>query len=78
MTATPNAMPRKVNPLLSQLLSGLIETKPVTSTFKHLVKGEDGKETVVSRKVTRQGLRYPLAQNVSNENVELAAKRWIA
>ncbi|QXN73899.1 hypothetical protein SEA_EAGLEPRIDE_62 [Mycobacterium phage Eaglepride] len=78
MTATPNAMPRKANIVHQKLLSGLIETKPVTSTFKKLVKDKDGKEVVVGTKVTRQGLRYPLAQNVSEANVDLAAKRWIA
>lgn len=68
----------KANLIHQQLLAGLIATKPVTSTFKSLAKDKDGKETVVSRKVTRQGLRYPLAQNVSEANVDLAAKRWIS
>ncbi|AHJ86429.1 hypothetical protein 40AC_66 [Mycobacterium phage 40AC] len=74
----PSMMPKKVNPIRTQVLGGLIETKAVSSTFKKVVKGDDGKETVVSIKRTRQGLRYPLAQNVSDENVDRLAKRWIA
>ncbi|AFQ97369.1 hypothetical protein FGG47_gp33 [Mycobacterium phage Rebeuca] len=77
MTATPSAMPRKVNPLRQKLLGSLIETKPVSWTQKTVAKGPDGKEVVTEHKRTRQGLRYPLAQNVSNDNVERAAKRWI-
>ncbi|AFF28359.1 hypothetical protein FDI09_gp35 [Mycobacterium phage Twister] len=77
MTATPNVMPRKVDPLRQSLLGSLIETKPVSWTQKSVAKGPDGKEVVTERKRTRQGLRYPLAQNVSNDNVERAAKRWI-
>ncbi|AFU20686.1 hypothetical protein SEA_CHUPACABRA_60 [Mycobacterium phage Chupacabra] len=77
MTATPNAMPRKANPLHQKLLGALIETKPSSWTHKRLVKGDDGKESVVETKVTRQGLRYPLAQNVSDHNIERAAKAWI-
>ncbi|QFG12566.1 hypothetical protein PBI_TOAKA_67 [Mycobacterium phage Toaka] len=76
--ATPNAMPRKASPIHQQILSGLLATKPVTSTFKTVVKGDDGKDTVVETKVVRQGLRAPLAQNVSEENVDRMAKRWLA
>ncbi|AMS00964.1 hypothetical protein SEA_LOSER_68 [Mycobacterium phage Loser] len=75
--ATPNAMPKRTNPLHQQMLSALLATKPVTTTFKKLVKDSAGKDQVVERKVTRQGLRFPLAQNVSEANVDLAAKRWL-
>lgn len=75
---TPNLMPRKTNPIHQQALAGLVATKPVTTTFKKLRKGADGKDTVIETKQTRQGLRFPLAQNVTEENVDRAAKRWIA
>ncbi|AXH46802.1 hypothetical protein SEA_ACOLYTE_59 [Mycobacterium phage Acolyte] len=75
--ATPNQMPRKTNPLHQQILSGLLATKPVTSTFKKLVKGTDGKTEVAETKVTRQGLRSPLSQNVAEENVDRMARRWL-
>jgi len=75
--ATPNQMPRKTNPLHLQLLAGLIETAPVSWTRKTLGKDKDGKEIVQSTKVTRLGLRSPLAQNVSEDNAERAAAGWI-
>ncbi|AEL17896.1 hypothetical protein TRIXIE_64 [Mycobacterium phage Trixie] len=75
--ATPNQMPKRTNPIHQQILSGLLATKPVTSTFKKIVRGADGKDQVVERKVTRQGIRFPLAQNVSEANIDRAAKRWL-
>ncbi|AOT24984.1 hypothetical protein PBI_KALPINE_65 [Mycobacterium phage Kalpine] len=75
--ATPNQMPQRTNPIHQHTLSGLLATKPVTSTFKKVVKGSDGKDQVVERKVTRQGLRFPLAQNVSEANVDRMARRWL-
>ncbi|AER48774.1 hypothetical protein SEA_FAYELY_66 [Mycobacterium phage Fayely] len=76
--ATPNAMPRKTSPIHQQILSSLLATKPVTSTFKRVVKGDDGKDAVVETKVVRQGLRAPLAQNVTELNVDRMAKRWLS
>lgn len=70
-------MPRKTNPLHQQILGGLLATKPVTTTVKSLVKDDAGKEQVVSTKQTRQGLRFPLAQNVSEVNIDRAARRWM-
>ncbi|QJD50270.1 hypothetical protein SEA_IWOKEUPLIKEDIS_67 [Mycobacterium phage Iwokeuplikedis] len=77
MTATPNAMPKKANVIHQQILSGLLATKPAGWVKKTLVK-IDGKEDVVKTKVSRQELRFPLAQNVSDENVDRMARRWIA
>jgi len=77
MTITPNAMPRKANPIHQQILGGLIATKPVSWDHKILVKGKDDKEQVVKTKVTGTALRFPLAQNVSDENVDRMARRWI-
>jgi hypothetical protein len=74
MSVTPNAMPRKANPLRQQALADLIETVPVSWTRKRIDPKTDD---VVKTKVTHQGLRYPLAQNVSQVNVERAAKGWI-
>ncbi|AMS01054.1 hypothetical protein SEA_CHANGELING_65 [Mycobacterium phage Changeling] len=75
--ATPNAMPKRTNPLHQQMLSALLATKPVTTTFKKVSKDSNGKELVTETKVTRQGLRFPLAQNVSDENVDRMARRWL-
>ena len=75
---TPNQMPAKANPLHQQLLAGLIATKPVSWVKKTLGKDADGKETVESTKVTHEGLRFPLAQNVSDFNVNVLARRWVA
>ena len=74
---TPNQMPTKANPLHQQILAGLIETKPVSWVKKTLSKDDDGKETVESTKVTHHGLRFPLAQNVSDLNVNRSAKGFI-
>ncbi|AIK69097.1 hypothetical protein PBI_TRIKE_58 [Mycobacterium phage Trike] len=78
MTATPNVMPRKANVVQQKLLAGLIETAPSSWKHKTLAKDKDGKEVVVERRVSRRGLRYPLAQNVTEANVDRLAKRWIA
>ncbi|ASZ75496.1 hypothetical protein KIW74_gp32 [Mycobacterium phage Kimona] len=77
MTATPNSMPRKANPLHQKVLAGLIETKPFSWSQKKLGKDKDGKEVVNKVKVTGTALRYPLAQNVSEDNVERIARRWV-
>ncbi|MDV6975302.1 hypothetical protein [Mycobacterium intracellulare] len=74
MTITPNAMPRKANPIHQQLLSGLLETKPVSWVRKRIDPETNG---VVQTKVTGTALRFPLAQNMSNLNVDRAAKRWM-
>lgn len=70
--ATPNQMPNK-NKIRQQILAGLIETKPASWNKK---VWNDEKKTVDEVKVAHQGLRYPLAQNVSEQTVERAAKRW--
>lgn len=67
---------KKANRVHQQALSALIETKPLSYTKKTLGKDVDGKEIVVNQTVTYESLRYPLAQNVSDENVERAARRW--
>ncbi|QWS69343.1 hypothetical protein SEA_POOMPHA_59 [Mycobacterium phage Poompha] len=78
MTATPNVMPRKANVVQQKLLAGLIETAPSSWKRKTLTKDANGKEVVVETKVSRRVLRYPLAQNVTEANVDRLAKRWIA
>ena len=74
---TPNEMPKKKNQIQQQALMGLIEIAPSSWDRKTLVKGEDGKETIETKRVTRSVLRNALAYNVSEENVERAAKRWV-
>lgn len=73
----PNQMPKKNNKLRQQLLAGLIETKPSSWERKSLSRDEDGKEVLESVKVTHDALRYPLAQNVSDDSVERTARRWL-
>lgn len=74
---TPNEMPKNNNKLQQQALLGLIALAPATWERKTLVKDEDGKETVETKRVVRSVLRNALAKNVSEENVERAAKRWM-
>lgn len=78
MTITPNAMPRKANPVHQQLLSGLIATKPTTRTHKVLERDGEGKEVISETKIVGTTLAFPLANNVSEENVDRMARRWIA
>lgn len=75
--ATPNQMPKRTNPIHQQVLSGLLATKPVTTAFKSIAKDVDGKEIIVEAKRTRQGLRFPLAQNVTELSIDRAARRWL-
>ena len=76
--ATPNSMPRKANPLHLQILSALIETKPVSWVKRTLDPNSDPKKPVVN-KTTVAGFEVvsALAQNVSSENIDRIAKRWI-
>ncbi|AIW02958.1 hypothetical protein KIY87_gp37 [Mycobacterium phage Malec] len=77
MTVTPNAMPKKGNVIHQQILSGLLATKPVSWARKTIVKGKDGKDEVVKTTVTNQEPRFALARNVSEENIDRIAKRWL-
>ena len=74
----PSAMPRNNSHLHQQVLAGIIKTKPASWTRKVLSKDADGKEVVNTVAVTYEGaLQFPLAQNISEENVERAARRWM-
>ena len=68
---TPNAMPRNNNQIKQAVLSGLIATKP--ATWKKKVWNDETK-SVDEVKVSHEALRFPLAQNVSELNVERAAR----
>ena len=70
----PEAHP---HPLRQKLLGGLIETQKSTTTVKTLVKDKDVKEDVETISTTRDVLRFPLAQNVSEQNVNRLAGRWV-
>ncbi|APC43212.1 hypothetical protein SEA_JAAN_65 [Mycobacterium phage Jaan] len=76
MTATPNAMPKRANVIHQQILSGLLATKPVTWARKTFVKVGD-KEELVKTTVTNQEPRFALARNVSDENIDRMAGRWL-
>lgn len=69
----PKPGPR-TNVLHQRLLAGLIETQPVSRSYK---VWNDEKKDVEVVKDTFDGLRYPLAQNVSALNIERAAKGWV-
>ena len=68
---------KKANRIHQQLLAGLIETKPTSWSRKDLGKDKDGKEIVTTTQVPHLALRYPLAQNVSEESVERSSRKWI-
>ena len=75
---TPNAMPRKANGLHQQVLAGLIFTKPASWTQKTIDPASpDPKEPRVI-KTKHSGREVTgLARNVSTENVDRLARRWI-
>jgi hypothetical protein len=71
-------MPRKANALHQQILGKLIETKLVSWTHKSIdpASPDPKKPLIIETKVT--GTEFTgLARNVSNENVDRLAKRWI-
>lgn len=68
---------RKQNRIRQEVLEGLIETRPVSWEKKDLAKDEAGKEIVKTSKVQHQALRFPLAQNMSEDNVERLSRRWL-
>lgn len=77
----PSAMPKKVSPIRTQILGSLIEGVQTTRTHKVLVKNrETGKTDVAELSGHPAGfaLRYPLAQHVSEVNVNALAARWAA
>ncbi|AXH48836.1 hypothetical protein SEA_STEAMY_62 [Mycobacterium phage Steamy] len=78
--ATPNAMPKRTNPLHQQILAGLLATKPVSWIHKSIdpESPDPKKPRVIETKVVGRGLVNALAANVSDANIERAAKRWIA
>lgn len=76
-TPLPSVMPKNTNKIRQQILGALIDSKTANRTVKALVKDADGKEIFKETKVKRQELRNPLAYNVSEENVERLAKRWL-
>jgi hypothetical protein len=74
----PSAMPRKANPLFQQILGGLLATKKVSWTHKAIdpESPDPKKPRVIETK--RTGVEVTgLARNVSSENVDRAAKRWL-
>lgn len=73
----PSQMPKNVSKIRQQVVGGLIDSKPTNRTVKTLAKNEAGKEIVKKHTVKASELRNPLAQNVSEENVERLAKRWL-
>lgn len=76
--ATPNEMPKKPSKIRQQLLSSLIERKPTSWSRTAWATNRDTDELEeVKVKVTRDSLRYPLAQNMSDSAVDALAKRWL-
>ena len=70
-------MPKKNNAIHTKVVDGLVSISPSVWKKKDLVTDKDGKEQVVTTSITRSALRYPLAQNVSDDNVERLARRWL-
>lgn len=75
--ATPNQMPKKNNTLHQQVLAGLIETRDASWNRKVIRKDDEGKEVVDTVKQKREALRFPLAANLSDANVQIVAERWL-
>ena len=75
--ATPNQMPKKPSLVRQQIVAALIETKKSGWNRKVFTQGEDGKQVETTVKVEHDALRYPLAQNVSDVNVERLSRRWL-
>lgn len=74
---TPNEMPKKANLLKQRLIHSLVETAPSVWKIRSIAKAEDGTEEVVESSKTRNVLKFPLAHNVSDLNVERAARRFL-
>lgn len=70
--ATPNAMPRNNNPVRQAVAHGVTAISPSVRKHKKLVDGEVEETTVVS-----SGLRFPLAQNLSEESASRLAEQWL-
>ncbi|BCP36403.1 hypothetical protein MINTMi198_17730 [Mycobacterium intracellulare M.i.198] len=69
----PSAMPRKANVIHQQILSGLLANKTTTRT--ELRERRDKKGAWTQQEVP---VSVPtLAGNVSEENVDRIARRWI-
>jgi hypothetical protein len=68
-------MPRRTNPIHAQILGSLIEAKDASWNRK-VLGDKDGKQVESTVKMYRACLRYPLARNVNEDNVNRTAKRW--
>lgn len=74
----PNQMPKKQRDKVRERILGmLIETQEQSWKLKRLAVDDSGKEIVETQTVGRDALRWPLAQNVSEESVNAAARRWL-
>lgn len=72
--ATPNQMPKRPNKISQEIVGALINTAP--TSWKRKVWNEE-KNTVDTVTVSQQTLKFPLAANVSDDNVERIASRLI-
>lgn len=75
---TPNDMPQKANPLHTQILGELLTVRTTTRPEVRVKNVKRGKDGVYRHDLVGVDVPVPtLAGNVSNDNVERAAKRWI-
>ena len=74
---TPNQMPKKPSKLRQQIVAGLIATKPSSWDRKSISKDEDGKEIVTTRRQRHDALKFPFAQNMSDDAVDRLSERWL-
>ena len=74
---TPNQMPKKPNPIKLQIVDALLSMSPSSWERKSISRDDNGKEVVATSRVVRSVLRYPLAQNVSDQSVESVAARFL-
>jgi hypothetical protein len=77
-TRFPSRQAQQSTVLHQQLLAALTATKPTSWTHYTIdpESPDQRKPNLIKTKVTGTELRFPLAQNVSEENVERAAARW--
>lgn len=67
----------KANLVRQQILAGLVATRPTSWVHKKLIDKSDPKSKVTKTRVTHTELVNPLAQNMSDANLNILARRWL-
>ncbi|AXH50745.1 hypothetical protein SEA_SHAM4_66 [Mycobacterium phage Sham4] len=76
--ATPNSMPRKVNPLHKQILTGLTKVRQNLRKETRVTNVRRDADGVYHHELTTKDVPVPtLAANVSQESLDRLAERWL-